>query len=123
MNKSQLNQWPVQMKLIAEFHQAFDDNTLLIAADCTAYAYADFHQDFIKDKTTVIGCPKLDDVDYSNKLTTIFKENNIKDVIVARMEVPCCMGLEVMVKNAIENSGKDINLKTTVISLDGQIVE
>lgn len=122
MNKSELRQWPLQIKLIDENHQSFNDNTLLVAADCTAFAYADFHKDFIKDKITIIGCPKLDDADYSIKLTEIFNNNSIKEVVVVRMEVPCCTGLEMMVKRAIENSEKnDIELKTVVIGLDGEI--
>ena len=121
MNNSQLKQWPVQIKLIDEHHQSFDDNTLLVAADCTAYAYANFHQDFIKDKTTIIGCPKLDNEDYSQKLTTILTDNDIKEVVVVRMEVPCCTGIEMMVKRAIENTAKDIELSRTIIGLDGEI--
>lgn len=122
MSKSELRQWPLQIKLIDENHQSFNDKTLLVAADCTAFAYADFHKDFIKDKTTIIGCPKLDDVDYSTKLIEIFNNNNINEVVVVRMEVPCCTGLEMMVKRAVENSEKtNIEVKTTIIGMDGEI--
>ena len=92
---SQLRQWPVQIKLVPVNAPYFDGASLLIAADCTAYAYANFHQDFIRGKVTLVGCPKLDDVDYSEKLTEILRQNNIKSVTVVRMEVPCCGGLEI----------------------------
>lgn len=121
MNKSQLRQWPVQIKLVSENHEAFNNRDLLIAADCCAYAYADFHKDFITDSTTIIGCPKLDDGDYTEKLTSIFKNNEIKSVTVVRMEVPCCMGISYAAKQALTLSGKEIELKEVVIKLNGEI--
>ena len=122
MSNSCLQQWPVQIKLIDPNHQSFDSSTLLIAADCCAYAYKDFHEKFMKDKITIIGCPKLDDIDYSNKLTEIISNNDIKKVAVVRMEVPCCMGIEDAIKRAISNSEKDIELESYVISLGGDII-
>ena len=108
---SKLQQWPVQLKLVAENAEYFSNSDLLIAADCTAYAYGNFHNDFMNGKTTIIGCTKLDMVDYSEKLTNIFCSHDIKNVTVVRMEVPCCGGMEFAVKKAIENSKKEINLK------------
>ena len=96
---------------------------MLIAADCTAYAYANFHQDFIKGMITLIGCPKLDSVDYSEKLTEIIRQNNIKSVTIVRMEVPCCGGLEMAAKKALQNSGKFIPWQVVTISIDGKIIE
>ncbi|MGI5824423.1 MAG: 4Fe-4S binding protein [Bacillota bacterium] len=120
---SQLSQWPVQIKLLPVNASYFDNANLLIAADCTAYAYADFHSKFIKNRITLVGCPKLDEGDYTEKLTAIIKNNNIKSVTVVRMEVPCCGGIEKAVKNALQNSGKLIPWQVNTISLDGQIIE
>lgn len=118
-----LQQFPVQIKLLPTNSPYFDGADLLIAADCSAYAYGDFHRDFIKGKITLIGCPKLDDVDYADKLTEIFRNNDIKNVTLTRMTVPCCGGIEYAVKRGIEASGKDIPLEVAVISPDGNIVE
>lgn len=121
MKESKLRQWPVQIKLITETHESFNGNDLLIAADCCAYAYADFHKDFINNKTTIIGCPKLDDIDYTNKLEAIITNNDINSITVTRMEVPCCMGISYAAKKALENSGKNIELNEVVIKLSGEI--
>ena len=120
---SQLNQWPVQIKLVATNAEYFNNADLLIAADCTAYAYANFHSKFMRNKITIIGCPKLDDIDYSEKLTTMFKENNIKTVTLVRMEVPCCSKIQRAVIAALENSGKKIPLEIHTISRGGNILE
>lgn len=120
---SQLNQWPVQIKLVSENAAYLDNANLLIAADCTAYAYGDFHNKFIKNRITLIGCPKLDEGDYSEKLTTILKMNNIKSVTVVRMEVPCCKGIENAVKNALKASDKMIPWQVVTISVNGEIIE
>lgn len=119
---SQLSQWPVQIKLVPVNAPYFEGANLLVAADCAAYAYASFHNDFIKNRITLIGCPKLDDCDYSEKLTTIITANNIKSITVARMEVPCCGGIENAVITALMNSGKMIPWQVFVISTDGNIV-
>lgn len=121
MNESKLKQWPIQIKLIAENHESFSGNELLIAADCTAFAYANFHKDFIENKTTIIGCPKLDDLDYTDKLESIIKNNDITKVTVVRMEVPCCMGIAFAAKKACMNSNKEIELNEVVIKLNGEI--
>ena len=121
--ESQLSQWPVQIKLVPTKAPYFDGAKLLIAADCTAYAYANFHHDFIKGKITVVGCPKLDDIDYSEKLTEIIQNNDIQSVTVVRMEVPCCGGLEHAAKTALQNSGKFIPWQVVTISTDGQILD
>lgn len=121
--QSRLSQWPVQIKLVAPNAPYFNGAKLLVAADCTAYAYGNFHNDFIKDKITVIGCPKLDMVDYSEKLTAILRENDIKSVTVVRMEVPCCGGIEAAVKQALINSGKMIPWNVVTISADGRILD
>lgn len=118
-----LNQWPVQIKLVAANASYFKGAKLLIAADCTAFAYGDFHERFIKDHITLIGCPKLDEGDYADKLTAILKENDIKSVVVVRMEVPCCGGIENAFKTALQNSGKLIPWQIVTISIDGQILE
>lgn len=118
---SQLNQWPVQIKLVPENAPYFDKADLLVAADCTAYAYGNFHNKFIKDRITLVGCPKLDNIEYSEKLTSIIRNNDIKSVKVVRMEVPCCKGLEEAVKTALKNSGKFIPWQVIVISTDGKI--
>lgn len=120
---SQLNHWPCQIKLAPITAPYFNGANLLIAADCTAYAYANIHEDFMEGKVTLIGCPKLDFVDYSEKLTEIIKNNNIKSVTVLRMEVPCCGGLEMAVKKALLKSGKEILWKTVTVSTDGRILD
>lgn len=122
-NSSCLSQWPVQIKLAPVKAPYFDGAKLLIAADCTAYAYGNFHQDFIRGKITLIGCPKLDAVDYTEKLTEIIKNNNIKSVTVTRMVVPCCGGIEHAVKQALQNSGKFLPWQVVTISTDGTILE
>lgn len=119
---SRLSQWPVQIKLVPVNAPYFDNADLLVAADCTAYAYGNFHNDFIKNKITIIGCPKLDDIDYTEKLTAIIANNNIKSVTVVRMEVPCCGGIEYAVKNALQKSGKFIPWQVITISTDGKIL-
>ncbi len=121
--QSQLRQWPVQIKLVPTNAPYFDGAKLLVAADCTAYAYANFHEDFIKGRITLVGCPKLDMVDYAEKLTEIIANNDIKDVTVVRMEVPCCGGIEMAVKRALQASGKFIPWQIVTISSDGEIVE
>ena len=120
---SQLAQWPCQIRLISPGAPCFVGAHLLIAADCTAYAYASFHQDFIRNKLTLIGCPKLDQVDYSEKLTAIIQGNDIQSVTIVRMEVPCCGGLEMAAKKALQNSGKFIPWQVVTISIDGNIIE
>ena len=119
---SHLAQWPCQIKLVSTKAPFFDWAKLLIAADCTAYAYANMHEDFMKGRTTIIGCPKLDDIDYSEKLTEIIKDNDIRDVTIVRMEVPCCGGLEQAAKNALQSSGKFIPWQVVTISRDGRIL-
>lgn len=121
--ESMLGQWPVQIKLVPVNAPYFDNAKLLVAADCTAYAYGNFHEEFIKNRITLVGCPKLDSVDYTEKLTEIIKNNSIKSITVARMEVPCCGGIENAVKEAIKASGKLIPWQVTVISTDGQIID
>lgn len=121
--ESQLLQWPVQIKLVPVNAPYFDGANLLIAADCSAYAYADFHKDFIKNRITLIGCPKLDEGDYSEKLTAILANNNIKSVTVVRMEVPCCGGIQNAAINALKNSGKMIPWQVVTISTTGEILE
>jgi len=118
-----LNQWPVQIKLAPVNAPYFDNANLLIAADCTAYAYGNFHNDFMRNKITLIGCPKLDDGDYTEKLTEIISRNNIKSVTVCRMQVPCCGGIENAVKNALMASGKFLPWQVVTISTDGRIIE
>ena len=120
---SHLSQWPVQIKLAGVAAPYFENADILIAADCTAYAYGNFHADFIRGRITLIGCPKLDAVDYTEKLTAIFASHNIRSVTVARMEVPCCGGIEYAVQNAIAASGKDIPCRVAVIGTDGTILE
>ena len=119
---SQLSHWPVQIKLIPVGAPYFEGADLLIAADCTAYAYGNFHQDFIKGRKTLVGCPKLDSVNYAEKLSQIFSAHDIKSITVARMEVPCCGGLEFAVNTAVENSGKNIPVNVVTISTDGHIL-
>ncbi len=120
---SRLSQWPVQIKLVPVNAPYFDGAKLLIAADCTAYAYAAFHEQFIKGHITLIGCPKLDGADYSEKLTEIIRDNDIKSVTVVRMEVPCCGGLEYAAKTALQNSGKFIPWQVVTVSTDGRILD
>lgn len=121
--ESQLRQWPVQIKLVPIRAPWFDGAKLLIAADCTAYAYANFHHEFMKDHITLVGCPKLDAVDYAIKLTEILKNNDIRSVTVVRMEVPCCGGIEFAVKRALQESGKFMPWQVVTISTDGRIVD
>lgn len=121
--KSQLGNWPVQIKLAPLQAPFFNGAKLLIAADCTAYAYANFHKEFIRGKVALIGCPKLDAVDYSEKLTEIIRNNDIQAVTIVRMEVPCCGGLEMAAKKAIQNSGKFLPWQVVTISIDGEILE
>lgn len=121
--ESQLSQWPVQIKLVPVNAPYFKGANLLIAADCTAYAYGDFHNRFIKNKVTLIGCPKLDEGDYAEKLQAIIQNNDIKSVTVVRMEVPCCGGIENAVKRALQNSGKFIPWQVVTISTSGDIIE
>ena len=120
---SQLRQWPVQIKLVPVNAPYLDGAKLLIAADCTAYAYGNFHQEFIRNHVTLIGCPKLDATDYSEKLTQILAQNDIKSITVTRMEVPCCGGMEHAVKQALINSGKMIPWQVVTISADGRILD
>lgn len=120
---SELSQWPVQIKLVPVNAPYFDGANLLVAADCTAYAYANFHKKFIRNRVALIGCPKLDDEDYSEKLADILKYNNIKSVKVVRMEVPCCGGLERAVRDALIKSGKTIPWQVVVITRDGIAIE
>ena len=119
---SQLRQWPAQIKLVPVNAPYFDGAHLLVAADCTAYAYGSFHNEFMKGKITLIGCPKLDAVDYAEKLTQIIANNDIKSVTVTRMEVPCCGGIENAVKRALQASGKFIPWRVVTISTDGKIL-
>ena len=120
---SQLSQWPCQIKLAPVNAPYFNRTGLLIAADCTAYAYANIHEDFMKGKVTLIGCPKLDSVDYSEKLTEIIQRNDIKSITLLRMEVPCCGGLEIAAKKALRESGKTIPLQTITVSINGNILD
>lgn len=120
---SQLLQWPCQIKLVPVGAPYFENANLLIAADCTAYAYGNFHQDFIRNHVTLIGCPKLDEGDYAEKLTQILINNNIRSVKIVRMEVPCCGGLENAVKRALLASGKFIPWQVVTISTEGKILE
>ena len=119
---SRLAQWPCQIKLLPAQAPFFNGAKLLIAADCTAYAYANMHEDFMKGKVTVIGCPKLDAVDYSEKLTAILRENDIKSVTILRMEVPCCGGLQRAAETALKNSGKFLPWQVVTVSRDGNII-
>ena len=121
--QSRLSQWPVQIKLVPVNAPYFDGAKLLIAADCTAYAYAAFHERFIRGHITLIGCPKLDGVDYAEKLTEIIRSNDIKSVTIVRMEVPCCGGLAHAAKTALHNSGKFIPWQVVTISTDGEILD
>lgn len=120
---SHLNQWPCQLQLANPTAPYFEGADLLIAADCCSFAYGNFHSEFMKDKITIIGCPKLDQADYAAKLTDILTYNNIKSVTVTRMTVPCCGGLPHAVETAISNSGKNIPLNVHVISTDGELIK
>lgn len=120
---SQLRQWPCQIKLVPFNAPYFDQAHLLVAADCTAFAYADFHNDFMRNKITIIGCPKLDDIDYTGKLTEILNAHEITSVTVLRMEVPCCGGIVNAVKQALVNSGKMIPWGIVTIAADGRVVD
>lgn len=122
-SRSQLTQWPVQIKLVPIHAPYFDGANLLVAADCTAYAYGDFHNRFIRNKVTLIGCPKLDEGDYAEKLTAILAGNRIKSVTVVRMEVPCCGGIENAVKRALQASGKFIPWQVVTVTTDGTLNE
>ena len=119
---SQLRQWPVQIKLAPINAPYFDGADLLVAADCTAYAYGNFHQDFIRGRVTLVGCPKLDMVDYTEKLTEILRHNEIRSLTVVRMEVPCCGGIEAAAKNALKASGRFIPWRVVTLSIDGRIL-
>ena len=120
---SQLSQWPVQIKLVPVNAPYFDGAKLLVAADCTAFAYGNFHNEFIRNHITLIGCPKLDEGDYADKLTSIIANNDIKSVTVVRMEVPCCGGIENAVKRALQASGKFIPWNVVTVSTDGKILD
>jgi len=120
---SQLNQWPVQIKLVPMNAAYFENANLLVSADCAAYAHGNFHNEFMRNRITLIGCPKLDEGDYSGKLTAILKSNNIKSVTVVRMEVPCCGGIENAVKTALKDCGKMIPWQVVTISTDGSLLE
>lgn len=120
---SRLNQWPVQLRLTPVRAACFQGAHLLIAADCTAYTRGDFHQRFLSGRVTLIGCPKLDQVDYAAKLAAILSENDIRDICLVRMEVPCCGGMEFAIRRALEQSGKQIPLHITVLSTNGKIIQ
>jgi len=120
--KSTLENWPIQIKLASTTSKFFNNQDLLIAADCTAFSYSNFHNDFLKNKVCLIGCPKLDSIDYSIKLTDILSNNNINNITVVRMEVPCCGGIEMAIKRAIKNSQKNISLDIITISTSGEIL-
>lgn len=121
--ESQLTMWPVQIQLAPVNAGFFAGADLLVAADCTAYAYGNFHNEFMKEKVTLVGCPKLDPVDYAEKLTKIFIENDIQSITLTRMEVPCCGGMEYAVKEALFASGRQIPLRVVTISIDGEILD
>ena len=120
---SQLSQWPMQIKLVPVNAPYFDGANLLVAADCSAYAYGNFHNEFIRNRIALIGCPKLDDIDYTDKLNAIIANNDIKSITVVRMEVPCCGGIEYAVKQALQTSGKFIPWRVVTISTDGKILD
>lgn len=121
--ESQLSQWPVQLQLVPVNAPYFNGAHLLIAADCTAFAYGNFHNDFIRGKVTLIGCPKLDDAEYTEKLTDILKQNDIRSVTIVRMSVPCCGGLALAATEALKNCGKMIPWSVTIVDTDGSILE
>lgn len=118
--ESSSSPWPVQIKLVSPAASFFCNADLLVAADCTAYAYASFHKEFMKGRVVLIGCPKLDSTDYAEKLTEILRNNEIKSLTITRMEVPCCRGMQRAAETALENSGKDIPCQTVTISTDGR---
>jgi len=120
---SQLRQWPIQIKLAPVNAPYFENANLLVSADCAAYAYGNFHNDYMRNRITLIGCPKLDQADYGDKLGAIIKSNNIKSVTVVRMEVPCCGGIEYAVKTALQNSCKMIPWQVITVSTDGQVLD
>ena len=120
---SRLMQWPCQIKLVPIHAPYFDSASLLIAADCAAYAYASFHEDFMRDRITLIGCPKLDGIDYAQKLTAILEANTIKSIHIVRMEVPCCQGLELAVKTALKESKRNIPYCVTTLTTDGKMIQ
>lgn len=120
---SQLRQWPVQIKLVPVKAPWFNGAKLLVAADCTAYAYANFHQGLMRGCVTIIGCPKLDEGDYTEKLTAILTQNDIKELVIVRMEVPCCGGLERAATNALKASGKFIPWRVVTVAIDGHIID
>jgi NAD-dependent dihydropyrimidine dehydrogenase PreA subunit len=120
---SRLSQWPVQIKLVPVNAPYFDGANLLIAADCTAYAYGNIHEEFIRGRVTLIGCPKLDEGDYAEKLTAIISKNNIRSVTILRMEVPCCGGIENAAKRAIQASGKFLPWRVVTVTADGRLIE
>lgn len=120
---SELRQWPVQIKLAPVKAPWFDGARLLVAADCTAYAYAAFHRDFIRGRITLIGCPKLDEGDYTEKLTAILTENDIRELVIVRMEVPCCGGLERAATNALKASGRFIPWRVVILAIDGRVID
>ncbi len=121
-SSGRLMQWPVQIKLVPVNAPYFENADLLIAADCTAYAYGNFHEDYIRGRITLIGCPKLDDIDYTEKLTAILAQNDIRTICVTRMEVPCCGGIEKAVLNAVQACGKDIPVSVHIIGTDGKVL-
>lgn len=121
--ESQLSQWPVQIKLVPVNAPYFDGANLLVAADCTAYAYGDFHNRFIRGHITLIGCPKLDEGDYTDKLTAILENNAIKSLTIIRMQVPCCGGIEQAAKTALQRSGKFIPWQVKIVSTDGRVLD
>lgn len=121
--QTSLTNWPVQIKLMSPIFPCFEKSDVLIAADCTAYSYANFHNDFMSGKTTLIGCPKLDNIDYSEKLSEVFSRNNVNSVTIVRMDVPCCRGIEFAVREGIRKSGKDIEPETIIISTKGKIIK
>jgi Fe-S-cluster-containing hydrogenase component 2 len=123
MLQSQLGQWPVQIKLVPVNAPYFNSAALLVAADCAAYAYANFHAEFMKNKITIIGCPKLDDVDYTEKLSAILKTNDVKSLAVVRMEVPCCAGIANAAADALKQSGKMIPRRVITLSTDGAVIK
>lgn len=122
-NIQRKHHWPVQLKLSPVVHENFEGCDLLVAATCSAFAYSQFHEEFMKNKITLVGCSKLDDIDYSIKISEILKNNDIKSVTVARMDVPCCGGLLMMVKRAIQNSGKDLPLHVSIIGSNGKVLK
>ncbi len=121
-NNSKLNQWPVQIKLVNPNASFLNNSDLLVAADCCAYAYGNFHNDFLKDRVVIIGCPKLDNENYKEKIKAILRSNNISSIKVVRMSVPCCFGIEASVKEAINELNSNLSVETIVISPDGNII-